>query len=212
MGSQTHRYAERPIMADFTAGEILPKIVDVEPKRWLPALKAAASDLPHPEREELLREARKVLKARKGLYVSIMDAVAYAQTHDEAGNRAEQGLLGVLLYGSITGRSHGDIVPRKALDPARWCQDIDYIIVYDGEKHKYLPPAIERAVFLSLGRHTNMACQYGGAIRLTSDGEAARAKIAEIRSHLKGFDPKPWHFMGDPSAKERLAKILEAKG
>jgi hypothetical protein len=201
----------------FIADRILPEVVDLPPKDWPKKLKTVYSGLPTAERKAVIEESRRVLAERKEAITAIKRTVNDIRgMMDESGNPLRDRFMGVLVFGSLTGRSDGHVEPVKAMEPKNlkdW--DLIPIITTPGRRENIHLPESDASRIIGLHLRVGLMRRDFPPTRTTpaiviypDDPEGTRMEILEFKRRfgLQHLKPEPWHFIGE----EKTGSLLES--
>jgi hypothetical protein len=219
MGSQIAASGAGFSKTRFLHREILPEVIGAPPENWLPSLKSGSSGLAGDDKREVRAAAVRSLRARKRLVSAVEESVSEVRQTEFGGRKVGDRLAGVLLFGSMTGRSYGLVSALRAIEPDR-IHDIDFMPVVrhsddDVVSWRALSDVVEDRLMERIAKKAGKPANTMGSIELLDgDPQATNAAILENARDkgLKHFDPLPWHFIGDVKAKQTMGAAIGLMG
>jgi hypothetical protein len=188
--------------------EILPKVVDLPPDRWIPTARDLMADLSRSQKHELLREGVEILRKRRRVFQAIEDSVKDVQEiRFDKGLTGDQ-FKGVLLFGSVTGKSQGVLMPVKALDVHK-VTDIDFIPFFTVENpdlQKFVKGELSKSIQRATGLNPS---PYGRILAASPRKVESQLEFIQNCCGMKHLRPESWHFIGDEDTRKILDEALK---
>jgi hypothetical protein len=199
----------------FIRDNLLPTAIETQPKDWPRQLRANTKRLPHEQRTAVIREAKAMLKPRKRMIAAAIEAIQevkalVAPDGEPVGKR----LRGIVLFGGMTGKSHGLISLERAVD-LNASNDVDYFIVMQGcrmgdEIAKCVMPAMGEKMRQKMAAAISKPANAWMPLTVhPEDPFVTVIGILTIKSTLPHMKPESWRFIGDDETRTHLTDALE---